>query len=97
LKKAMGKTGFSYKTLREDKYVASNLSIRMDRLVWRHHQIVAPLSGDQQKYKKSNYKRSHKEIKQFGNTCASRYGVVLADGPVPLLSTARDDTWHPHS
>ena len=37
--------GYEYKTLREAKYVANAvpLSIRMDKLGFSHHQLVAPL------------------------------------------------------
>lgn len=52
---------FSYGTLRQDKYVAGAvpLSMRIDKLKWNHHLLVAPLPPEQQQYW-LNYAEEHK-------------------------------------
>lgn len=47
---AMEKTGFDYGTLRNDRYVATqvNLSLRNDKLSFTHHFVVAPYSPREQ-------------------------------------------------
>lgn len=43
-------TGYAEKTLREYAYVAANLSIRVDKLSFKHHQIVAGMDAEEQRY-----------------------------------------------
>lgn len=51
-REAMEETRLSYDTLREEKYVASNVElwVRTHNLSWEHHKVVAPLSQEEQQY-----------------------------------------------
>jgi hypothetical protein len=47
---AIAKTHYAYGTLRDCSWVCRNLSVRIDKLPWAHHRIIAPLEPDAQKH-----------------------------------------------
>lgn len=51
-KRIAEETGYDYQTLRDYVWVASNvqLSIRIDKLYFGHHRVVAPMHPDEQRY-----------------------------------------------
>lgn len=73
---ALSETDYDYGTLRNFKYVASNvpLSLRNDNLSFDHHRAVAPLEPDEQAEWLAKAEQGHLTAKQLREQVGAEHG-----------------------
>ena len=106
---AIEETGFEYKTLRDDKWVASriDLSRRRDKLTFAHHREVVSLDPDAQDYLLQEAEKQRIPAKAFRQMVRDfrrrgfdapdlpqgKYNILYVDPPWEISSYPNMEKW----